>query len=213
MDRAGNLYGTTQFGGANGGGTVFELSPTGTETVLYSFGSQSGDGLNSRAGLVFDKKGNLYGTTINGGAYGQGTVFKLTPNGIETVLYSFGSQSGDGSNAYGGLVMDKKENLYGTTAYGAAYGGGTVFKLTPAGVETILHTFGSQPGDGLITSEVLVFDKKGDLCGTTESGGANGEGTAFKLAPTDLLLCLPSCRSRPDLCPAIEGDHQLASLH
>ena len=95
MDRAGNLYGTTQFGGANGGGTVFELSPTGTETVLYSFGSQSGDGLNSRAGLVFDKKGNLYGTTINGGAYGQGTVFKLTPNGIETVLYSFGSQSGE----------------------------------------------------------------------------------------------------------------------
>ena len=111
---------------------MFKLTPTGTETVLYSFGSQSGDGSNPFGGfLVFDKKGNLYGTTFSGGANNGGTVFKLTPTGAETVLYSFGSQSGDGSQPWAGLVFDKKGNLYGTTHGGGAYGGGTVFKLTP----------------------------------------------------------------------------------
>src|ERR1019366_6388363 len=120
-DSAGNLCGTTSAGGVYGNGTVFELLPNGTETVLYNFGS-GGDGQNPYAGLIFDTAGNLYGTTVNGGTYGGGAAFELSPNGgggwAESVLYSFGNGSSDGSNPYAGLVFDNSGNLYGTTANG-----------------------------------------------------------------------------------------------
>src|SRR5208337_600403 len=103
-----------------------------TEKVLYSFGSQSGDGNYPVAGLVFDKEANFYGTTHYGGAYGYGTVFEITSAGAEKVLYSFGGQAGDGAYPVAGLVFDKKGNLYGTTADGGAYGYGTVFEVTAA---------------------------------------------------------------------------------
>ena len=211
MDKEGNLYGTTYQGGANNVGTVFKLTPEGTETVLYSFGTQSGDGTYPSASLMRDKKGNLYGTTAYGGANdcfekGCGTVFKLTPGGKETVLYSFGSQSGDGIQPLAGLVMDKKGNLYGTTLEGGSVGLGTVFKLTPHGTETVLHSFGSE-GDGSLPLGNLLTDKLGNLYGTTASGGSIGNtgGTVFEVTPAgteSLLYSFDSSRSWEGLMPS-----------
>ena len=183
FDKAGNLYGTSGGGGADEGGAVFEVSPTGVEKVLYSFNRLNGDGNIPYSGVVFDKKGNLYGTTFYGGAYGQGTVFELSPTGEEKLLYSFGGQSSDGINAYGNVVFDKKGNLYGTTFAGGLYGQGTVFELSPAGEEKILYTFGSQAGDGNTPLGDLVWDTAGNLYGVTAYGGVYGFGTVFEITP------------------------------
>jgi uncharacterized repeat protein (TIGR03803 family) len=198
MDTSDNLYGTTYVGGVTGGGTVFKLTPPATngenwsELNLWSFCVQSScaDGGSPQAGLITDTSGNLYGTTASGGAYGGflsgGTVFKLTPDGTESVLWSFGNGS-DGQTPLASLIRDTSGNLYGTTFAGGAYGLGTVFKLTPDGTESVLWSFGngtdgSQPAAGLIT------DPSGNLYGTTAHGGAySGSsvfgGTVFKLIP------------------------------
>jgi len=183
FDKAGNLYGTTDFGGVYQGGTVFELSPTGEEKVLYSFNRQSSDGNYPATGVVFDKKGSLYGTTFYGGVYGQGTVFELSSSGVEKILYSFGGQAGDGIEPYGSVVFDKKGNLYGSTFAGGLYGQGTVFELSPTGEEKILYTFGSQVGDGATPLGGLVLDASGNLYGVTAYGGAYGFGTVFEIIP------------------------------
>ncbi len=200
FDTAGNLYGTTKYGGvyANGfdGGTVFELTPVSgggwSETVLYSFGNGT-DGNNPAAGLIFDSAGNLYGTTVGGGAYGGGTVFELTPyvggGWSETILYSFGNGT-DGVNPYASLIFDAAGNLYGTTALGGIYGtvnsGGTVFELirqsNGAWTEQRLHDFGSKY-DGSLPYAGLVFDPSGNLYGTTFRGSGYGAGTVFELIP------------------------------
>jgi uncharacterized repeat protein (TIGR03803 family) len=181
-DKEGNLYGTTN-GGGNDYGTVFEITSAGTEKVLYSFGSQSGDGMGPVAGLVLDKEGNLYGTTTEGGAYGAGTVFEITSAGTEKVLYSFGSQPGDGYYADSGLIF-RGGNLYGTTFEGGVYGDGTVFEFSTtgkkAGTEKVLYSFG-QSGDGSYPQAGLVFDKTGNLYGTTFNGGAVGNGAVFEI--------------------------------
>ena len=179
MDAQGNLYGTTTQGGETNWGTVFKLAPNGTSTELYAFtGGKDGGG--PYAGLVMDVQGNLYGTTAYGGAHSGGTVFKLTPSGSETALYSFG-QSGDGEDPRPKLIIDSEGNLYGTTTYGGTNGLGTVFKVTPSGTETVLHNFsgpdGGNPWGG------LAFDRQGNLYGTTAGYGANGQGTVFKLTP------------------------------
>ena len=128
----GDLFGTTEFGGTQGKGTVFVLNPdTGYEKVLYSFGSQSGDGIWPFAGVTFDTKGNLYGTTLNGGFDNLGTVYSLTPSGTESVVYSFGEQNTDGNVPYGGLLLDSQGNLYGTTIIGGIHGQGAIFRITP----------------------------------------------------------------------------------
>jgi uncharacterized repeat protein (TIGR03803 family) len=144
LDQKGNLYGTTEFGGESGTGTMFKLAPKGKEIVLHSFCAQNDctDGQAPLVGLVIDRKGNLYGTTDLGGAYyghcdfggsGCGVVFKITPKGKETVLYSFCPQTGctDGADPQAKLVFDQKGNLYGATQYGGAHNNGAVFKLTP----------------------------------------------------------------------------------
>ncbi|MGH6838940.1 MAG: choice-of-anchor tandem repeat GloVer-containing protein [Methylocella sp.] len=169
-DSNGNLYGTTTNGGSGtsaactnglgevlGCGTVFKLSPSGTETVLYSFTGGT-DGGFPFAGLIADSSGNLYGTTLAGGVSGEGVVFKLTPSGTETVLYSLTGGS-DGGAPEGGLTADSSGNLFGTTTigggststrcangFGEPIGCGVVFKLTPSGTETVLHSFCSLPG-------------------------------------------------------------------
>jgi uncharacterized repeat protein (TIGR03803 family) len=181
LDNKGNLYGTTVYGGYGGAGTVFELTSAGTEKVLYSFGSQFGDGTYPVAGLVFDKKGNLYGTTQNGGANDAGTVFELTSAGTEKVLYSFFCCLSDGALPSAGLVFDKEGNLYGTTYLGGTNDAGTVFELTSAGTEKVLYSFGGYRSDGSNPDAGLVFDKKGNLYSTTRFGGANGAGTVFEL--------------------------------
>ena len=115
----GNFYGTTYFGGANGFGTVFKVTPSGTETVLYSFAGGS-DGEHPYAGVIQGSDGNFYGTTYQGGASGYGTVFKLTPSGTETVLYSFAGGSSDGANPEAGLIQGSDGNFYGNTYQGGA---------------------------------------------------------------------------------------------
>lgn len=181
-----DFYGTTQNGGANGYGTVFRVTPTGDEIVLYSFCSQANctDGANPSSGVIADKEGNLYGETLNGGAGNWGTVFKVTPTGEESVFYSFGTYSGDGAWPSGGLIIDNKGNLYGTTSFGGANYGGTVFKLTPSGEESVLYNFYSYPTDGSSPNGPLIMDKEGNLYSTTSGGGANGSGTVFKVTST-----------------------------
>jgi uncharacterized repeat protein (TIGR03803 family) len=202
----GELYGTTVWGGANtnpdfpgGGGTVFKITPSGTLTTLYRFCSQSGctDGARPAAGLVQATSGELYGTTVAGGANtnpdfpsGGGTVFKITPSGTLTTLYRFCSQSGctDGALPQAALVQASDGYLYGTTSQEGANGNyGTVFKITPSGALTTLYSFCSQSGctDGSMdgnTAAGLVQATNGDLYGTTELDGANGDGTVFRLS-------------------------------
>lgn len=190
FDKSGNLYGTATYGGSQGVGTVFELSPgsngTWTEQALYSFGESRNDGQNPDAGLIFDSSGNLYGTTVYGGTYGAGTVFELMlgTNGMwtEQVLYSFG-QGEDGQFPYAQLIFDNSGNLYGTTLQGGTYDDGTVFELMPGtnGVwtEELLHSFKPDGRDGLFPEAGLIFDKNGDLFGTTYEGGTHNDGTAF----------------------------------
>ena len=206
MDAAGNLYGTTFSGGAQGSGVVFKLAPDGTETVLYSFCSQANctDGLQPFAGLIMDAAGNLYGTTKvggtggTGGAFGQGVVFKLAPDGTQTVLYSFCSQANctDGSTPLAGLIMDAAGNLYGTTVTGGGTPNpdlpppstGVVFALAPDGTETVLYSFCSQlPNctDGASPGAGLIMDAAGNLYGTTALGGIapGNSGVVFALTP------------------------------
>ncbi len=189
QDAKGNLYGTTQYGGTFGAGTVFMLDKTRKETVLYSFSGGTDGRLPLLGYLVRDAYGNLYGTTQFGGTYGAGTVFKLDNAHRETVLHSF-SGGLDGSYPYAGLVRDAEGNLYGTTNQGGSSGYGTVFKLDRAGNETLLHTFTGTGGDGGYPFDDLVRSANGNLYGTTFSGGANanvcfdnGCGIVFMLTP------------------------------
>ncbi len=188
-DTAGNLYGTTFVGGAYGAGEVFELSPNTsggwTQSVLYSF-TGGADGANPfYADVIFDKAGNLYGTTVEGGAQNLGVVFELTPTAsgwTETVLHSFAGGL-DGNNPYAGLVFDPFGNLYGTTYAGGPYGIGTVFQLRPASggqwTEKVIHAFDTKTGSSPVGG--LALDRSGDLFGTTQGGGANGAGVVFEL--------------------------------
>src|SRR5208337_3343876 len=183
----GNFYGTTQFGGANGAGTVFQITPAGQLTTLYSFCSQAGctDGAGPYAGLVQATNGNLYGTTFVGGANSVGTVYEITPAGQLTTLYSFCSQPGcsDGLHPRAGLALASDGNLYGTTEGGSGpglvYTFGTVFGMTPAGQVTTLHSFSKT--DGALPFGGLVEGASGILYGATAYGGSQYNGTIFSL--------------------------------
>lgn len=203
-DGQGNLYGSTWEGGSASGGTVFKLAPDGQETDLHVFTGQNGDGFLSKGGVVIDKHGNLYGTTIGGGSSGDGlsghgTVYKVDPAGNETVLYSFTGQA-DGGYPFDSLVLDQKGNLYGTTYNGGdlscqpPYGCGTVFKIDPAGHETVLYSFtGAYPDYGVSPVGGLVRDKLGNLFGTTAYGGTQSyHGSVFMLAPSGAITNLYS---------------------
>jgi uncharacterized repeat protein (TIGR03803 family) len=192
IDSMGNLYGTTHIGGVYGEGTVYELTPTkgGTwsETVLYSFSGT--DGANPFAEVTLDQGGNLYGTTGNGGQYGRGAVFKLTPGSggwTETVLHSFVGGTDQGE-PYAGVVLDSSGNVYGTATDNAFGGSWTVFRLKPnldgTWKETILHTFGNgNRNDGDFPWSNLVADVAGNLYGTTYVGGTHYQGIIYKLMP------------------------------
>jgi len=184
-DGKGNLYGTTQIGGTFtsgcqglGCGTVFRLTATGKEKVLYSF-SGGPDGSKPYTALVRDERGNLYGTTSAGGAHGSGAVFKLDAKGRETVLHSFGETGTDGTDP-GGLILDSAGNLYGATFLGGLFGWGTVFQIDTSGKEIVLYNFAGSP-DGAEPDGGLVRDTQGNLYGITSSGGASQWGTVFKI--------------------------------
>jgi uncharacterized repeat protein (TIGR03803 family) len=185
----GNLYGTTFGGGSpKGFGTVFKITPSGMLTTLHSFCTQGGcpDGQFPQTGLVQATNGNLYGTTIAGGAYGDGTIFKITPSGMLTTLYNVCSENGcpDGNYLIAGLIQATDGNLYGVMDVGGANGSGTIFKITLSGTLTTLYNFCSQNGcpDGQYPGGGLVQATDGNLYGTTDDGGANGEGTVFSLS-------------------------------
>jgi uncharacterized repeat protein (TIGR03803 family) len=187
-DKAGNFYGTTTGGGAFGAGTVFGITATGKEAVLYSFAGGA-DGADPEAGLALDAAGNLYGTTIAGGL-GNGTVFKLThpksgTKWTEQVLYGFGTGE-DGTIPVAGVTLDAAGNVYGTASAGGAYGYGTIFELTPSGstwTETILHNF-EDGDDGGVPYAGLIADKAGNFYGAATEGGTGGGGAVFKLTPS-----------------------------
>jgi uncharacterized repeat protein (TIGR03803 family) len=192
LDSAGNLYGTTQFGGdlscpsiVIGCGVVYKVDPAGHETVLYTF-TGGADGGNPYSGVILDSAGNLYGTTQFGGnppclgngfGRGCGVVYKVDATGHEAVLYAFTGQS-DGRQPLAGVILDSAGNLYGTTLLGGdlscnappPYGCGVVYKVDPAGHETVLYTF-TAGADGTYPYAGVISDSAGNLYGTTYSGG------------------------------------------
>jgi len=186
MDSAGNLYGITPYGGTNNTGTVFKISASGVESVLYSFGPGSGtDGKSPEGDLITDGAGNVYGTTVTGGTYDRGTVFKLsTSSGKESIVYSFGTAgASDGTQPLAGVIMDSAGNLCGTTSSGGTNGNGTVFKIAPSGKESFLYSFGPVgENDGQSPQGGLIMDGAGSLYGTTQFGGLNFTGTVFKVS-------------------------------
>jgi uncharacterized repeat protein (TIGR03803 family) len=186
----GNLYGTASGGGAHGFGTVFKITPSGRFTTIYSFAGGVGDGAYPLYSVIRDSAGNIYGTTQNGGPADNlgGVVFKITSSGHESILHMF-TGGADGGNPDGDLIRDSGGNLYGVTVAGGDttcadeiffVGCGVVFRLDPAGNETVLHTFeggldGANPWGG------LVMDSAGNLYGTTEFGGRYAAGQIFKI--------------------------------
>jgi uncharacterized repeat protein (TIGR03803 family) len=199
LDTAGNLYGTTQYGGTAGGfGSVFRLDTKGNEDVLYSFAGEP-DGEDPVTGLVADRSGNLYGTTLYGGtAGGYGTAFKLSHTGKLTLLHSFASNP-DGADPRCTLIGDPQGNGYGTTQYGGTNGGyGTVFEQNADGQFTTLYSFSGTP-DGESPEAGLIRDPGNNLYGTTVYGGtAGGYGTIFKLDKVGKLTLLHSFAGTPD---------------
>ncbi len=190
MDAARNLYGAAETGGITGHGTVFELTPNGvggwTETVLYNFGVNVTDGTQPVGGVVFDSKGNLYGTTLYGGNMGScsssgcGAIYKLSPsaNGwTETGLYPFNGTNGESPIAT--LAIDSADNVYGTTANGGPHGQGVVFELVGSTI-LVLHGF-SGGNDGGEPRSTLVIDSAGRLYGVATIGGTDGLGVIFQL--------------------------------
>ncbi|MFY9743793.1 MAG: choice-of-anchor tandem repeat GloVer-containing protein [Candidatus Sulfotelmatobacter sp.] len=223
LGASGNFYGTTVIGGAHDAGEVFEITTAGKLTVLYSFCALGGctDGEYPYAGLVRASNGNFYGATAEGGANSQGTIFEITPAGELTTLYSFCAQTNctDGTYPTGALVQGTNGNFYGTTEYGGANGEGSVFEITVAGTLTTLYSFCSVSpncADGYAPLAGLAQAKNGNFYGTAPEGGANGYGTVFEITATgkfDTLYnfcaeanCADGALPRGGLIQATNGD-------
>jgi uncharacterized repeat protein (TIGR03803 family) len=211
----GNLYGTTDFGEPHGEGTVFKITPGGTLTKLHSFNYT--DGSSPDGGLIQATDGNFYGTTSGGGANQGGEIFKITPSGTLTTFHSFAGT--DGSYPDAGLLQATNGDFYGTTSGGGTSncfgaGCGTVFKITPSGILTTLHSFNGT--DGQFPAAALVQATDGSFYGTTEYGGANnncysgyGCGTIFKITASGTLTTIYS------FCPlynCADGENPNAGL-
>lgn len=177
MDSSGDLYGTTQDGGSDGAGVVYELTPANggwSQSVLWTIPAMQSP-VNS--GVIFDRSGNLYGETLQG-------IYELTPSGtgwVQTTVHSWRQQ--DGTHPYGGLIFDQSGNLYGTTSQAGPNGGGTVFELTPSGggwTLSVLYAFSGPQGP----HAGVVMDAAGNLYGTTYEDGAYSQGSVFKLTRT-----------------------------
>jgi uncharacterized repeat protein (TIGR03803 family) len=186
----GNLYGTTTYGGTHNDGTIFKMTPGGTLTTIYNF-ANTPDGANPYTGLVLGSDGKFYGTTAEGGASGLGTVFSLTQGGTLTILHNFSGM--DGEIPYGALVEGVDGAYYGTTQAGGDIGSGygTVFKITPGGTFTSLHSF-NDTTDGYEPLAGLVLTSTGQFYGTTSGGPGTGFGTVFKISSTGAYTLLHS---------------------
>jgi|HubBroStandDraft_1064217.scaffolds.fasta_scaffold13126_3 uncharacterized repeat protein (TIGR03803 family) len=215
----GDLYGAAYYGGAyaspNIGGTIFKITLGGELTALSCAESGCPDGAQPFAGLTQATNGDLYGTTVNGGAFGGGTVFKITPSGELTTLYSFCGQNPcpDGEHPQGVLVQATNGNLYGTTENGGLSFNGTVFEITPSGTLTTLHSFCASNTetcpDGALPLSGLVQATNGDLYGTTFEGGMDGYGTIFKITLSGTLTTLYSFSAQNG---CVNGEYPSAAL-
>jgi uncharacterized repeat protein (TIGR03803 family) len=197
----GNFYGTTKVGGTTasdsdpGDGTAFKMTPTGQITILHNFGdgSVSNDGIYPSAALTLGPDGNFYGTTTESSDGNAGDVFQMTPAGNITILYEFSDLGGDGNNPNSPLVLGANGTFYGTTETGGTAGSGTVYGVTPSGLETILHNF----GDGTTTNDgvgpiSLLLGTDGNFYGVTVNGGTAGNGTVFQLSAVGFETVLHS---------------------
>jgi uncharacterized repeat protein (TIGR03803 family) len=193
----GNFYGTTALGGAHAKGTVFKIDTTGSLTTLHSFSGSPGDGAVPVARLVQGTDGNFYGTTASGGAFFQGTVFRMASSGAITVLHSFNSFLSEGAVPIAGLVQGSDGNFYGTTALGGEHFRGTVFKIDATGTFTTLHSFSGPPSEGATPVAALVQGSDGNFYGTTASGGEHFQGTVFRITPAGALTVLHSFSGYP----------------
>lgn len=199
-DALGNFYGTTQVGGTHIHGTVFKITPTGEETVLYNFKGQS-DGGYPDSQLLIDAAGNLYGTAPNGGVSCPneplrcGVIFKIDTAGNETVIHRF-TGGADGAHPHSGLARDSVGNLYGTaydnTDCGYVCGTGNIFRVDSQGKFKVMHTFAGPPSDGRNPGDTLVFDSAGNGYGTTVAGGKFDYGTVFVMSPAGKVRLLYS---------------------
>lgn len=194
---SGNFYGTTFLGGTNGSGTVFEMTASGTLTTLHSFcGYLCVDNGGPRGALVLASNGYFYGTTsdnVSGDTVSDGTVFRISPSGTLTTLHTF--LGADGSTPVDTLIQGTDGNLYGTTLQGGSStactnGCGTVFKITPAGTLTTLHSFDGTDGSAPYAGLVETTDE--NFYGTTNGGGADGDGTIFEITPAGTLTTVHS---------------------
>jgi uncharacterized repeat protein (TIGR03803 family) len=180
----GNIYGLTSSGGANNEGVIYQLTLPGTETVLHSFGSGNDAAYPEYATLVEGTDGYMYGTTYEGGAYGEGAAYRIKPDGSSySVIFSFGQTQATGYNPYGGFVFGSNGDLYGVTGYGGTNNEGMAFELTTSGTLTALHSFGGSPSDGAVPLAALTLGKDGNFYGSTSVGGPNGLGIVFKMTP------------------------------
>ncbi|HEX3666122.1 MAG TPA: choice-of-anchor tandem repeat GloVer-containing protein [Rhizomicrobium sp.] len=176
LDSSGNIYGTTEGGGANGTGVLFKLTSGGSESILHSFGG-SGDGTSPDGAVNIDSSGNIFGTTDYGGSGDNGTIWELAANGTYSVLHSFASN--EGNFVRGRMLEGKKGNFFGTALFGGVNGDGTVFEYAN-GTLTILHAFNGN--DGEFPEHGLATDGKGNAYGATAFGGADDNGTLYKIA-------------------------------
>jgi uncharacterized repeat protein (TIGR03803 family) len=185
MDKEGNLYGVTYQGGAFNSGVVYKLTKGGKLTVLHSFAGGTADGCNPMGTPAMDDKGNLFGTASGCGSLGDGIVWRVSKNGTETVLHNFAGTS-DGAFPKAGVIRDANGNVYGDAELGGSFYQGTVYKLSESGTLTTLHSFNGTTDGGSPTGG-LMRDSKGNLYGTTVTGGSgtgcNGCGTVWKLTP------------------------------
>ena len=209
-DPAGDLYGTTYYGGPDNTGVVYKLDTAGNYTVLYGFAGEL-NGSHPQAGVIRDSAGNLYGTTRGGGVpgtrcptstFGCGVVYKVDTTGQETVLYKF-TGGADGGNPAAGVVRDSAGNLYGTTVYGGSANAGVVYKLDTAGNQTAIYTW-TGGADGLYPNAV-IRDPEGNLYGTTVFGGAADAGVVYKLDAAGNYTALYSFTGGSDGAQPVTG--------
>ncbi|HVM60336.1 MAG TPA: choice-of-anchor tandem repeat GloVer-containing protein [Verrucomicrobiae bacterium] len=196
----GNFYGTTAYGGTNGVGTVFRITPQGTLTTLWQFGGDPTEGAYPWGSLVQGNDGSFYGTTIGGGtnvpesSIGCGTVFQITSQGTLTTLWQFGGDATNGVHPRGNLVQGSDGNFYGTSQAGGTNGVGTVFQITSQGTLTTLWQFGGDATAGQFPKSALMLGADGNFYGTTEQGGTNGlyggYGTVFRISAQGMLTTL-----------------------
>jgi len=189
QDAAGNLYGTTRYGGrgcnCQGCGTVFKISPSGQERILHRF-RDGADGASPLGSVAVDSSGNVYGTSWLGGIFNYGTVFRIDASGQGKVLHHFTAGS-DGANPIGGVILDQAGNLYGTASAAGASHLGTIFTVNSAGSESTLYTFTGGP-DGAYPYSNLILDASGNLYGTTAQAGSTSAGSVFELSGGTLTV-------------------------